>query len=596
MRRAVLNTTVAAGFLAVAMGVLIARANPATAYEQSIYAGTPSVVWAAFALAMAVAVGATLACRGRLQALGIGLGAMTVTSIVGLPALRNYRFSGMGDALTHLGWTRDIVDGVLAPHELFYPAFHSLAASLHYLGGMSIERASLLVVVILFVPFLIFVPLTVRSISNTPMAVGFAAIVSWMVLPVNNIATHMGVHTNSNALFVAPVVIFAIVAYLQRQSTIEQLPLGLSPFSVLLYLTGFTLLLVHPQQMINVVVLVGTIAGIQLLARWRFEDHPIIEQPTMYTPTAILGVMFTIWAAANERFRTAVVGLVEGMFAADVGAGAEVDQRGGSLVEIGGSLEELFVTMFLEAAVIGLLVGLFVLATWVGWTSLDRDTSSFVTYFGLALVPLGGIFLVYFVGTPTMAFRQVGFIYVVLTILAGIAIARFVGGLSGVITRPGANAVAAVALGAFLVLGLMTVYASPLIYNPSQHVTDEQFSGYESAFEHGAEDRPHAAIGYDPYRYDHAMHGLEGEDTLSGATIATGEVDPDAFNAGNYSGAYHDVDYYLIVTDYDMTREFETYQELHYSEDSIDGLQSEPAVSKVISNGEFEMYAIASEE
>jgi len=32
MRRSTLNVTVAIGFLAVAMGILVARANPATAY------------------------------------------------------------------------------------------------------------------------------------------------------------------------------------------------------------------------------------------------------------------------------------------------------------------------------------------------------------------------------------------------------------------------------------------------------------------------------------------------------------------------------------------------------------------------------------
>ncbi|THE66281.1 hypothetical protein D8Y22_03130 [Salinadaptatus halalkaliphilus] len=595
MKRATLEVTAAVGYLAVAFGLAIARATPATTYEASVYTGTPAVVWLAFALALAIAVGTTLAASGRQQGFAIALGAMVVTSIVSLPVVRNYRFSGMGDALTHLGWTQDLVYGELLPHELFYPAVHSFGAVFHYLGGIPIERALLVTLLALFVPFLVFVPLIVRDMTGSATAVGLAAIVSWMVLPVNNIATHMGVHTNSNALFVVPAVIFAVVAYLRRRPTGDRLPLGLSPFSILIYLTSILLLLIHPQQMINVVVLVGVLAGVQLLARFRFDDHPIVDHPTTYTHAVVLGALFTLWAASNARFRDAVSGLVYGLLTEDIGASAEVDQRGASLAEIGGSLGELFVTMFLEAAIIGLIVGLFVLVTWLGWSSVTPETSAFVTYFGLALVPLGGIFLVYFVGTPTMAFRQVGFIYVILTILAGVALAQLLGGLSRAITVPGATAVLSLLLGVLLVLGLVTVYASPVIYNPSQHVTDQQLSGYESSFEYESGDHPHVGLGYDPFRFDHGLYGLEGEETLSGASAASGEVDHEAFEAGNYSGAYNDVDHYLIVTAFDVTREVDVYQELYYSQAGLEGLEYDPAVNKVISNDEFRLYAIDSD-
>ena len=212
MKRATFNGIVAGGFLAVAIAILVARANPATSYEASIYTGTPTITWIGFGLALAVAVSTALVCRGREQALGIVLGGTTVTAIASLPVIRNYRFIGMGDALTHLGWTRDIVEGQMAPHELFYPAVHTIASVFHFVGGIPIERALLFSVIVLFVPFLIFVPLIVREIAGDGAAIGIAAIVSWMVLPVNNVATFMSVHTNSNALFLVPVVVFGFVA------------------------------------------------------------------------------------------------------------------------------------------------------------------------------------------------------------------------------------------------------------------------------------------------------------------------------------------------------------------------------------------------
>ncbi|QCC59974.1 hypothetical protein NP511_16510 [Natrinema thermotolerans] len=592
MNRSRLDVTLAVGYLAVAAGILVARANPATAYESSVYTGSPTGVWVGFALALAIAVGTALTCRGRRQGLGIALGAMTVTAVASLPVIRNYHFLGMGDSMSHLGWTRDIVAGGTAPHELFYPGLHALASVFHFLGGVSIERALLFGMVVLFVPFLLFVPLTVREMADSGLAVGLAAIVSWMVLPVNNIATHMAVHTNSNALFLVPPVVFAVVAYLRRRATVERLPLGLSPFSVLLALTAIALLLVHPQQMFNVVILIGAITAVQYLARWRFDDHPMLEHPTLAAQTLLLGGLFGLWALGNERFRSSAIALVSGLLTDDTGAGNTVNQRGTSLTEIGGSLPELFVKLFLDAAIVGLVVGLFVLVVWVRRSSLADEPRAFVNYVSLALVPLGGLFAAYFLGTPTMAFRQVGFIYVLLTILAGIALAQLVGGLSKWITRPGANAVAALVLGACLVLGLLTMFASPLIYNPGQHVTPEMMSGYEDGLEHGANGTPHVGMGYDPYRYDHGINGLAGNDTLSSASAATGTANATVFSRGNYSGAYPTDEYYFVYTEWDRTKEIEVYDQLNYRRAALEGMDRYRGANKVISNDEFEMYAV----
>lgn len=590
--RPALNWVLSIGFLAVAVAVAVARASPATGYEASIYAGTPTATWVGIAIAFAVALGVTVACRGRYQALGIALGATAITSVVSLPSIRNYRFSGMGDALTHLGWAQDIVDGSLAPHELFYPGMHSLGSALHLLGGIPLERALLLSVVAVFIPFVVFVPLVVRDVTGNAAAVGFAAIASWLVLPINNIATHTGIHTNSNALFLAPVVIFAIVAYLQRRGGLEALPAGLSPYSVLVLVTGAGLLFVHPQQMINVVVVLAAISLVQFLARHRYADHPIVDQPTAYVHTVVLGGFFLVWSASNERFRDAISGLLYGLLTQDIGAGGEVEQRETSLAEIGGSVSELFAKLFLVSALVAVVVALFVLITWLGWTRLDREGVAFITYFGVALIPLSAIFVVYFLGTQAMAFRQVGFIYVLGTIIVGIALAHGVGWLSGPITTPGAHTLAAILLGACLVLSVPVVFASPYIYSPTQHVTDQKMSGYETAFEHG-DDRPYAGLGFGVNRYADGITGVAGDDRGNYEGLGDGAVDVDSFEAGEYGTAYGDGEYYFVVTEYDQTREFEVYRGLHHSEAALEDVETSESANKVVSNEEFRLYDVA---
>ena len=594
MRRAALNVLLAIGFLAIAGAIVVAHRSPPVGYEASIYAGTPTGTWIGLAVAFAIAIPVTLLHQGRDQAFGIALGGTAVTTIVSIPVIRNYRFIGMGDALTHLGWVRDFVDGDMLPHQLFYPGVHSIATVFHLVGGVSLERAVLFTIVFIFVPFVVFVPLVVRDLSGSAAAVGFAAIVSWFVLPINNVATHMGAHTNSNALFFVPVVLFALVAYARRRGGAEALPLGISPFGALLLLTGAGLLLVHPQQMINVVIVLAAVAFVQYVARRRLEDHPILEHPTVYAHTAVLGGFFVIWSLSNERFRRAGSGLIYGLLTQEIGGGGEVDQRGASLAEIGGSLGELFAKMFLVSALVGLVVGLFVFATWLGLTRVDRETKSFVTYFGVALFPLGAMFLVYFFGTGTMAFRQVGFIFVVLTILSGVALAHFFGWLSRGITTPGASTLAAVFLGACLVLAALTIFSSPFIYNPTQHVTDQQMSGYESALTHG-DDRLYAGFGFGVNRYGDAIHGTEGTERGNYYGAGDGVVNVTEFEAGNYGGAYDGEDYYFTVSAFDEAREFEIYRGLHHSEPALEGIESDPNANKVISNDEFRMYAVSSD-
>ena len=595
MKRVALNLLLSVGFLAVAAAVAVSHRSPPTGYEASIYAGTPTGTWLGLAIAFAVAIPVALTHRGRAQAFGIALGGAAVTTIVSLPVIRGFRFIGMGDALTHLGWVRDFVGGDMLPHELFYPGLHSVASVFHLVGGVSLERGLLFAVVFVFVPFVVFVPLVVRDLSGSAAAVGFAAIVSWFVLPINNVATHMGAHTNSNALFFVPVVLFALVAYARRRGDVEALPFGVSPFGVLLVVAGAGLLFVHPQQMINVVVVLAAVALVQYAARRRFAEHPILEHPTVYAHTAVLGGFFVLWAVSNERFRRAFSGLVYGLLTQEIGGGGEVDQRGASLAEIGGSLGELFAKMFLVSALVGLVVGLFVLATWLGLTRVDRETKSFVTYFGVALFPLGAIFLVYFFGTGTMAFRQVGFIYVILTVLSGVALAHLFGWLAGGITRPGANTLAAVALAGCLVLASLTVFASPFIYNPTQHVTEQQWSGYESALDRG-DDRLYAGFGYGINRYGDAVYGTEGTERASYYGAGDGVVNATEFEAGNYAGAYDGEDYYFTVSAFDETRELEIYRELHHSEAALAGLEDDPNANKLVSNEEFRLYAVSSEE
>lgn len=584
------NVTLTVGFASVAAAALAAHGEPATAYEPSIYTGTPTMTWFTLVIAFSIALGVTLACTGPHRVAGIGLGALSSLVITGLPVIRSYRFHGKADAMTHLGWAQDIVAGEIAPHDIYYPAVHGLSALVYLLGGIPLDRAMMLVVLVLFVPFLVFVPLVARQITGHSLAVGIAAIVAWFILPVNNIATHFGLHTNTNALFFVPVVLFAAIAYLRRDHDRERL-LGLSPYSLLLYAVGIGILFLHPQHMINAVLVLGAIALVQRSAAPE-DDGPIPQHTSTYGHTVVLAALFLLWSLGNERFRSAFLSMLTGLFTGSIGAGAEVEQRGASLTELGGSLPALFVTMFGEAAIIGVLVGLFVLGALVGHTRWDRETTSHVTYMAVGTIPIGILFLLYFFGTPTMAFRQLGFIYVLVTVLAGAAIASVMLWTLGRLPSGTTHATIALLLAVCLALSLVTVFASPIIYNPNQQVTDATMSGYETALEGGNGENPYVGLGYGVHRYDDAIYGVESD--REDAVVIERVVDVEAFEDGNYSGAAEADTYYFAVSTYDETREFTVFAELHHTRTALETLEEYPGSARAVSSEEFRLYEITS--
>ncbi|WP_254862662.1 DUF6541 family protein [Halovivax gelatinilyticus] len=588
------NLLLAAGYLAVAAAVVVARRSPATGYEPSIYTATPTGTWIALGIGLSIALAVSVVCRDVHQAAGIVLGGFAVTTVVSLPIVRGYYFHGKGDALTHLGWVRDFVGGTMAPHELFYPGLHSVASMFVLVAGVEPQHALMAAVVVFFVPFVVFVPLVVRLITDNPVAVGFGAIIAWLVLPVNNIATHMGAHSNSNALFFVPVFAFAVLAYLTRRSSDERLPFGLSPYGALIVLSGLGLLLIHPQQMVNAVILLGAISAVQLVARRRYDEHPVLEHPTIHVYSVVMAVTFAAWAFANERFRNALGGLIYGLLTADIGTGEEVGQRGASLTEIGGSLPELFAKLFLVSAVLALVVGSYILVVWAGRSRASPGSRALVSYLAVALIPLGGLFVVYFMGTPTMAFRQIGFIFVVVTILAGVALGAFVGWFDRFAPTVAVSGIIAVALAVCLVVAMLTVFGSPFIYNPTQHVSEQTYHGYETAIT-GGTDHPYAGYGYTTYRYNDAIYGVETMTDEQAAIMWPGEgvIEMDAFNDGDYGDAYPgDGPYFLIGSEFDTVREHEIYHELNYQSVSLESLEDEVGSARYVSNPEVFVYEI----
>lgn len=599
------------GFTALAVGVWTARRTPATGYELSIYGATPMTFWIGVAVALAIAVPVVvLVEQDPLSRLAYPLAYMAVLSVLALPLLRNYHFFGAGDSLSHLGYARAIEGGELAAESFLYPGVHTAALLFQDLTGVSLPRAFGFIVLLFFLIYLVFVPLCVWSVSRERKAVAVGSIAALLVLPLNNISVHPIVHPSSQAILFTPFALFLILRYATgtddatqstgapssdgglRSATVTDgggsLPLGGTGTGILLALAGIAIILLHPQQALNVLIVLGVLTAVQLLARWR-ETGPLVGDRLLALQTGVLAVAWIIWSVRHERVAASIGGVLTGLLGGSV-AGDQVGQRSGSLTELGASIPELFAKLFLVSAVFMLLAGLVTYAVVRRWNKTIPPRLARRRYLVAALFPVGGLFAVFFVASvTTQYFRYLGFAMVLVTILGALALTGATDWLEGRLPNNVGRGLLVVVLLAALGLQLVAAFNSPYIYQDNSQVTEMQLTGYEVAFEGRDPTVAFVGIRSGPDRYvdEHYLPTSETAATFPGSGVV---IPPAVFNTN--ASTHYDSDRYLPVTKGDRLREVALYDGFRYSADGFRSVRTDRGIDRVQSTGEFELYVL----
>lgn len=582
--------TLAVGYLALAVAIWIARGSPAAGHEVSPYPATPMGFWVGVALALLVALLVPLSVGSfRHQAVAIGLGGLSTGAIAALPLIRGYHFYGLYDALTHLGWTNDIATGALEPTGLLYPGIHLLSLFIATVTGLATPTAILLMVVVLVCVFLVFVPLSVRTIVPERDALFVGAFSAFLFLPITHLSTHMNAHTMSQSILFSTLLVFLVVKFLASPSSDPSAP----ALSMLLAVVIGVTVVFHPQLAAHVLVVFVGVCVIQMLYRLVTTDHPAHDRPTLYGHTVFLGGMFVLWSSNHGLFigigARAVGSVVD--FVLERGsspAGESIGAQSSSLLAIGGSLEVVFLKLFLVSLVFCIATAAVVLAALTSWRERAPETTWLVLALGAGLAALGPVFVFYYVGTLSeMYFRAFGLMMLFATILGAVA---FTLGANALAERFPMRAVGLLLAGVFvclLILSLLTVFPSPYVYNQSPHVTEQQMHGHAVAFDNQHGDVPYMGVRSGPYRYVDAIYG-------GGRTSEFDEAVPrEAMHDG--LSAHVEGDRYVVVTEIDERREVDAYHELRYAEEDFDAIGAQPGVHRVHSNGEFELYAVRAE-
>jgi hypothetical protein len=313
--------------------------------------------------------------------------------------------------------------------------------------------------------------------------------------------------------------------------------------------------------------------------------------------TALVAGIFLLWAPRHERASGAASALVN-MIMNGPEVGGTVTQRAVSLSAIGGSFTVLFLKLFFVAVVFLALAGLLVLSGFLGRIDDSPDVSAFVRYLGLGLVPIGMLFVAYFVVSyEKLHFRQLGFMLVLVTILGAIALSRVVERLSTRFSPGSARTVLGVVMVVMLVLSVPTIYQSPYMYKTSSHVSEAQMNGYETAIEHKGS-APFIGIRGSGERWSDGVLGYQEsrKRKVTRGSLYASEKHPavDENFTGEYISRYFE-NRYLAYTDRSKQQDLQVYKGFRFDRDGFRSLDSTPGLSRVQANGGVQVYLTDSE-
>lgn len=579
--------TLTAGFLALVVAIASAYRAPATGYEVSIYRSTPLVFWGGTTLAVVATVVATIASESDRGAFVLGY--LTALAVIGLPILRGYRYFGRADSLTHLGWMKDIRSGVVESSDLLYPGMHTTSLHAESVMGIDLTHAGLVVVFVFAALYLLAFPVCLARVTDAPPARLAGLLAAFVWLPVNNISVHMMPHSISIAILFFPFVLLLVLIYVKAAPSRSRLP---SSRGILLFGSVVAMLFIHPQAMVILIAVFGVISAFQFVQRRRASD-PVVGHRPMYLQTGLATAAFLLWIPRFERAHNTVLLTVYRLVSPRV-VGGETAQRGDSLADLGGSIIELFLKLFLPSVVFIVLASAIVASIAlfaIGQDDLVVFTPAVaVQYVVVMFVPVAGMFMVMVMASvTTLHFRFLGFLMVVIGTLGTVAIldiGRWIGTTSPRLATAGVLLV----LVLMVPLGTATLYGSPYIYQGNAQVTATELNGHETAFAHADTDVVYTGIRAGPHRYVDAAYGTEAPDRVAFEEGVEGEV----FNRN--LTAHYDEPRYFSVTTADYQREVALYGELRYSQDGFVTLNQSPQIHRVQSNGGHDVYLITPDD
>jgi hypothetical protein len=583
------------GFLLISIAVFVAWSNPANSYELSIYNSTPVLFWLLVLTALLIAIVLSSQHYVLFRFFGIFLGGIAMLTIYALPVIRGYYFVGETDSLRHLGRTIDLNQGTISVLDSFYPALFTLGSVIVDITHLEIPHVLMLIVVIFIMLFLVFIVLTARAIYAHHTTVMIAAFSGFLLLPITHIGSHMELRPNSQGLMFASLLLYLLTINIKRNGI---------RYVVLFMLAAIMSILLHPQLAANIIIFMGAI----LVAKFSYSylSHQTISRDSYSLFYIATMFMMLFWLRVRElrNFEDWLGQFIASLFVWDTTSGESTRSRAASLTNLGGSVEELFLKLFLIDVFYYVAFAVLLISIVVSYTRY-RDSpiihlfvmpdinKKIILYFAIGFIAIMALFVMWVLtGISDQYVRYYAFLMVVITVLGAVSLSCIMNNLYINFSYKLSYAVCAILLAVLLVASVPVIFSSPYIYYDSSHVTEAQIEGYETTLEYRSEGVPFDYVRSIPRTYAIAIEGSE--EATQTNWYSNEENDdglPDHF-ADRDLRNHVDSETYVPVTEADRVRDPVLWRGFRFSHEDFEYLDEERGINKVQSNGGYDLYYI----
>lgn len=568
--------------LLIAVGTVVA-VPPADGYEISLYAAIPVFFWVALIGALSagalVILGSATVSQDRTWRYGLSIMLLAAGILVVLPFLRGYAMYGRADALTHIGFIRDIIATDSVEGNV-YPPLHLLTIAVADATRMELSTVAMVLPPVFSGLFFVSMYQLLRRVAGTRTE--FLLGLPVTVLPILGVA-HVSFRPFDASLMLLPFVYYLWVRS-QRQSRLAtRLPMVLALVALLLY---------HP---LTGLFFIG-IAGLYVIA----SELPRYRPQASYTNIASLSAaVFVGWYSGFTGIIIRFENVYETVFG--VGGGEPpvqsyqqtVSESSPALIDV---IRVIVFRYGVEMALFGLgfaFVGVLLLNSLHNREKLDLFTVTFAAVFVLS--SLGGLgFLLSDLIVPQDRPWQVA--KIIAAVLTGglfYYLFRTLGTASrSQWLRKATSAAVVLTVVGLVVLAVLSLYPAPIQSEANNQVTEMEMQGSVWLTEYGQRETALMEFGTDYDRMHEALAGKRAEKPFVGSTP------PPHFNYTRYDrfGDSYETDRYLTLTRRGRVtypKMFEGYRaQWRYTPAEFARLERDRTVDRVYDNGGYTQYVV----
>lgn len=286
--------------------IILASTLGASSYEISVINAYPTLLWILILLTVICGFFAVTYCIFVKQIPSLCFGGLFLVFtcnliILSLPIIRGYAFYGRTDAITHLGYTMDILSSGHISATNFYPIFHILASIISNITNLSPEVIIISFPSLFYLLFLCGIYLLATKITSN---FNHTLLIVIFGLPLLNTIYSSQFYIGALSFMIFPILLALRIQENPRRSIQNTIIL-----IILLYLVPF----IHPFTSVYLFV-TFVLFEVVLFMFKRILGFKESSLKISLTPALILFSTFFLWFSSFVIFRNAVKELADLLF------------------------------------------------------------------------------------------------------------------------------------------------------------------------------------------------------------------------------------------------------------------------------------------